>query len=315
MPLFFHKNSKLTPIREKAFSLEKEMQQLTEQNLEVIFGLQFVGTEVPVHGLFIDTLAFDLEKNAFVIIEYKRDKSFSVVDQGFSYLSLMLNNKADFILEYNEKKGGNLKREDVDWSQARILFLARSFTTHQQNAINFKDLPIELWEVARYDNDSMLYNRLRTDGATESIRGIGKSEEFKAVSREIKEYTEDDLVPKGTNAEKLFQLLKEKISVIDPELKTKATKFYIAFHLPNDWRNIFSVWFRQNKLLVDFNRSRPEDFKDPEKKLFYREKSLEHYNQHISRMEVKDERDVEYAVYLLGQLYNRFQKEGEQGST
>ena len=64
----------------------------------------------------IDTLAFDTETKSFVRIEYKRDRSFSVVDQGFAYLSLMLNNKADFILEYNERMKDNLKREDVDWS-------------------------------------------------------------------------------------------------------------------------------------------------------------------------------------------------------
>ena len=81
------------------------MQELTEKNLETVFGLEFVATEYQVQKLFIDTLAFDRETKTFVIIEYKRDRSFSVVDQGFSYLSLMLNNKADFILAYNEAKG------------------------------------------------------------------------------------------------------------------------------------------------------------------------------------------------------------------
>ena len=59
-------------------------------------------SEFTLHNFRIDTLAFDEESKSFVIIEYKKDKSFSVVDQGYAYLSLMLNNKADFILEYNE---------------------------------------------------------------------------------------------------------------------------------------------------------------------------------------------------------------------
>ena len=99
-------------IKEKPFKLEKEIQQLTEKNLKTILGLDYVKSEFAINNFRIDTLAFDREANAFVIIEYKRDKKFSVIDQGYAYLSLMLNNKADFILEFNE----NCKR----YSLARI---------------------------------------------------------------------------------------------------------------------------------------------------------------------------------------------------
>jgi hypothetical protein len=72
----------------------------------------------------IDTLAFDPEAKSFVIIEYKRDKTFSVIDQGYAYLLLMLNNKADFILECNESQHQSLKRTDVDWSQSKVIFVS-----------------------------------------------------------------------------------------------------------------------------------------------------------------------------------------------
>ena len=44
-----------------------------------------------------------------------------------AYLNLMLTNKADFILEYNESSHSshNLKREEVDWSQSRMIFISR----------------------------------------------------------------------------------------------------------------------------------------------------------------------------------------------
>ena len=66
--------------------------------------LDFISSEFSLNNFRIDTLALDKESKSFVIIEFKRDKNFSVVDQGYAYLSLMLNNKADFILEYNENK-------------------------------------------------------------------------------------------------------------------------------------------------------------------------------------------------------------------
>ena len=65
-------------------------------------GLTLVKSEFTIKNKRIDTLAYDEQTKAFVIIEVKRDKNLSVVDQGFTYLSLMLENKADFIVEYKK---------------------------------------------------------------------------------------------------------------------------------------------------------------------------------------------------------------------
>lgn len=57
-----------------------------------------------------------------MIIEYKRERNDGVVDQGLSYLNLMLEYKGDFIVEYNESCNKSLKRTDIDWSQSKVLF-------------------------------------------------------------------------------------------------------------------------------------------------------------------------------------------------
>jgi hypothetical protein len=69
---------------------------------------------------------------------------------GYAYLALLLNNKAEFILGYNEYKNQSLKRDDVDWSQSKVIFVSRQFTKYQKQAINFRDLPIELWEISKF---------------------------------------------------------------------------------------------------------------------------------------------------------------------
>ncbi|HQC27629.1 MAG TPA: hypothetical protein PLU31_08240, partial [Treponemataceae bacterium] len=125
-------NGKLEQIREFDFKLEREIQKLTEENLQTVFGLEFIKSEFSLNSFRIDTLAFDKDASSFVIIEYKRDKNFSVIDQGYAYLSLMLNNKADFILEYNETQKNTLKRDDVDWSQSKVMFISPSFTSYQR---------------------------------------------------------------------------------------------------------------------------------------------------------------------------------------
>lgn len=135
------------------------MQKLTEQNLEQLFNLQFVETEFSVDNLRIDTLAYNKETCSFVIIEYKRDKNYSVIDQGYSYLSVLLNNKAEFVLKYNENLNVNLKKTDVDWSQTLVMFIAPSFTPYQLKSVEFNDLAFELWEVSKFNNDTILFDK------------------------------------------------------------------------------------------------------------------------------------------------------------
>jgi hypothetical protein len=98
--IFSTKGAKLVVIVEEQFPLEREVQRSTEANLQELFDLIPVKSEFELHGLRIDTLAFDKESDAFVIIEYKKDRNFSVVDQGISYLNLMLNNKAELLINY-----------------------------------------------------------------------------------------------------------------------------------------------------------------------------------------------------------------------
>ena len=174
MKIFSIVNSNFIEISENQFKLEKEIQDLFEANLNQIMGLSLVKSEFAIKNKRIDTLAFDEQANAFIIIEYKRDKNVSVVDQGFTYLSLMLENKADFIVEYNEQLKKSLKRDDVDWSQTRVAFVSPSFTDNQIQATNFKDIAIELWEIKRYENNTFIVNPIKKSRGAESIKPIAQ---------------------------------------------------------------------------------------------------------------------------------------------
>src|SRR5580658_1083365 len=181
MPLFKITSNKLSNIKEDAFKLEKELQTLTEANLETLFGYEFVSHEFERDRLRIDTLASDQNSKSFVIIEYKRDQSFSVVDQGLAYLSLMLNNKEVFLVEYNERRNKSLKRDDVDWSQSKVMFIAKAFTDHQQVASGFKDLPVELWQVSRYDGGLIVYEQVQTKKTSATLASLKPSKATEKV--------------------------------------------------------------------------------------------------------------------------------------
>lgn len=48
----------------------------------------------------------------------------------YLYLSLLVNNKADFILEYNKNCQDTIKRQDIYCSQYRIIFVSPEFNNY-----------------------------------------------------------------------------------------------------------------------------------------------------------------------------------------
>ena len=305
MPLFTIKDKKLVPIIEQKIDLERDIQRLTEENLNEVFGYDFVSSEFPLNGLRIDTLAFDRENKSFIVIEYKKDRNLSVIDQGYAYLALLLNNKADFILEYNEKGGDNLKRDDIDWSQSRVIFVSPQFTTYQKGAIEFKDLPIELWEVKLYNNDLVLYNQLQAAQTSESIKTVSKDKTIMAVTREVRDYTLDDHLGEASiETKELFESLQEKILNLDESIKVEYKKLYIAYKLKSNFVDIVitpgknsHLWVYLNvpsgKLKDTYNIAR--DLRNP--------KHIGHWGNGDYDVKIDDKKDIDKLSELIKQSY------------
>lgn len=291
-------------IREKPFRLEKEIQEMTENNLKTILGLDFVKSEFALNNFRIDTLAFDKEANAFVIIEYKRDKNFSVIDQGYAYLSLMLNNKADFILEFNENLDKTLKRNDVDWSQSRVLFVSPAFTNYQREAINFKDLPIELWEVKRFENNSVSYEQIQKAGAQESIKTISKTDQtIDNVAKEIKVYSEQEhLENSNEEIKELYEKMKNAILNFD-NVEIKPKKKYIAFV---SGRNVVDIHPQRKALKIWINMTIGE-LDDP-KGITRDVSSTGHWGNGDYELQINSDEDLEYILSLIKQSIRKNKK-------
>lgn len=291
-------------IKEKPFRLEKEIQELTESNLKIILGLDFVKSEFALNNFRIDTLTFDKEANAFVIIEYKRDKNFSVIDQGYAYLSLMLNNKADFILEFNENLDKTLKRNDVDWSQSRVLFVSPAFTNYQREAINFKDLPIELWEVKRFENNIVSYQQVQKAGAQESIKTISKTDQtIDKVAKEIKVYSEQEhLENANEEIKELYEKMKNAILNFD-NIEVKPKKKYIAFV---SGRNVVDIHPQRKALKIWINMTIGE-LDDP-KGIARDVSSTGHWGNGDYELQINSDEDLEYILSLIKQSVRKNKK-------
>ncbi len=300
MLIFNINKNKLDPIKEKEIDLEKEIQKLTENNLEEIFGLGLVSSEFSLQNFRIDTLAFDKESKSFVIIEYKRDRSFSVIDQGYTYLALMLNNKADFILEYTENTKQSLRREKVDWTQSKVIFIANSFTTYQQNAINFRDLPIELWEVKEFDNQTISYNQLISPDSKESIKTVTKNKIIEDVSEEIKVYTlEDHLEGLNENIKNIFLALRDKILALKEGIEERPKKMYISYRTKTAFVYIH-LQQAQLKIHLIVKKDKLEDPRNISRDVT----KIGHYGGGVTEVNLSNAEDINYIMTLIEQSFN-----------
>jgi hypothetical protein len=300
------KNNKLEYLESSKFDLEKDIQFVIEQNTQELFNLQFVKSEFSVNGYRVDTLCFNQETNSFVIIEYKNNHSYSVIDQGYTYLSTMLNNKSDFVLEYNETMNKNLKRDEIDWSQSRVMFISPSFNQYQKDSVNFKDIPFELWEVKRFNGDLISLNQL-SNSSKESIKGIEKIKD--KVLDEVKVFDEDSVFQKSSEKVKdIYQDIKEKISSWN-DISFNSTPNYVSI-LKNNKVKIYLVP-QKNKLKIDMVRR--IDFKgnvesipikftlDDPKNLF---KLLVNEYKELYTMSFDDSKDIDYIVLMLKQKFD-----------
>ena len=298
MALYINQTGKLKEVKEKPFKLEKEIQKVFEANLYAIMGLELVKSEFTIKNKRIDTLAYDAQACAFIIIEYKRDKSISVVDQGFTYLSLMLENKADFIVEYNESLKRNLKREDVDWSQTRVVFVSPNFTENQKQATNFKDIAIELWEVKQFENDIIAISPIKKSVSAESIKPITQqAKALKSITDEIKVYTEEDHIEKASDlTAEMYEKFKAAILNLTDGIEVKPQKFYIAF---KKGKNVTDIVILKKSLKLFINVK--AGLLDDPKKLAQDVSNIGHWGNGDYQVQVEDDKDLEYIMSLVKQ--------------
>jgi len=299
MTLYSKSNISLKEIKEKPFKLEKDIQKVFEKNLYILMGLELVKSEFTIKNKRIDTLAFDPQACAFIIIEYKRDKNISVVDQGFTYLSLMLENKADFIVEYNENLRQNMKREDVDWSQTRVAFVSPSFTENQIHATNFKDIAIELWEIKQFENDLIAINQIKKSISAESIKPITlQNQALKNITTQIKVYNEKEHIDKASDlTAELYEKFKAAILNLTDGIEVKPQKHYIAY---KKGKNVIDITILKKSLKLYLN-TKLGQLDDP-KKLAQDVSNIGHWGNGDYQIQVEDDKDLEYIMSLVKQI-------------
>jgi len=314
MDLYRIEGGGLEAVQSDQFKLEREIQTLVESNMESLFNIKLIASEFSVGDFRLDSLCFDEESNSFVIVEYKRGSSYSVIDQGYSYLSVMLNNKAEFILEYNEKFNTPLKRSEVDWSSSRVVFVSPSFNTYQRNSVNFNDVPFELWEIKRFDGGLVMLEEIRSSSnqSVANITGPDKGGVISDVSKEVKVVSVSDHL-KGIS-KPISDLWSELRSRFEDQsdVSIYSNKSYIGMRRGDKLFGAIRLF--KNHIFIDIKRGdiRPNgirskgflEMEDPKGMSEERSWTLKTGvigNSYVIKF--SKESDLDYVVYLLNQKY------------
>lgn len=293
-------NEKLKEINNIGFAKEKGLQTFVENNMQQLIGYKFIATEFAIDTYRFDSVAFDEENNAFVIVEYKRGKNESLVDPGYAYLKTLMDRKADFVLLYNEVFKQSKNKSDFDWSQTRIVFISPNFTQYQIDATAFGNMPFELYEIKKYEEN--LYNVEKINKSKKinekTLEKALESSTMQEVNKEIKVYTEQDHFKwGGKNVVDLYEEIKERMQEWG-DFSIEPKKVYIAF---KGKTNIIDFQFHKNYITIYLNIKYGE-LKDP-LKLMENCENVGHNGNGGYRINLTNNKDIDYLLTLIKQSW------------
>lgn len=294
------KNSKLEVIGNQEI-LERDVQHLVEGNLEMLFGLEFVASELAIENVRFDTLAFEKENNAPVIIEFKKTFEKSLFDQGLEYLNILFSRKADFSIALHKKLGISPDPDKISWENAKVVFVGNRFSARQKRAVSFQGLPIELWSFEWLQNDFFKLEReslVKEASLAEFAKSIGREAVvIDKVRHEMKEYNRDSY--KDEANPKIWEFF-ERIESLANDLgdfEIRYRKSYICFY---GKKSFFVVKFLKSKLQIEFGKEKDVSiFKEI---IGVRDISEWEFN-HAFMFEIDSEKDLDKLAFILKKAY------------
>ena len=226
----FKIKDEVVEIEGTSMRLEKHLQNIIEDNMEIFLGVKFLATEYKtgkVHNGRIDSLGID-ENNCPVIIEYKRSINENVINHGLYYLDWLLDHKAEFQLLVMNKLGKEAY-ENIEWSSPRLICIANDFTKYDIHAVKQINRNIDLIKYKNYDKELLLLEMVHTNSVNEDIsRGIENIVEEKSSNikyKTVEEYLNDA----SDELKSRYYALRDFIISLGDDVQEKKLKNYFGF--------------------------------------------------------------------------------------
>lgn len=221
--LFKQSGSTISELASSSSPLEKALQTLFEQNLETLLGVRFLASEyMTSNGGRMDTLGID-ENGYPVIIEYKKDRSENIINQGLFYLDWLMDHRGDFEILVRNKFGKEMA-DAIEWSAPRLICIAAGFTKFDEHAIKQMSRNIELIRYRQFGDDLLLLDLLTTVSTKPLLVAdpkTGKPQKYKSNA----EYLADA----SASLSNLYADLETFLLGLGDDVVKKELQFYFAF--------------------------------------------------------------------------------------
>lgn len=275
-------------------TLEKELQTVIENNMNIFFGVTFLASEYrTTDGGRMDSIGID-ENHCPVIFEYKRSVKENVINQGLFYLNWLLDHKDSFKVLVIEKLGLEAANE-IDWTMPRVVCVAGDFTKYDESAIKQMNRNISLIRYKKFGNDLLMFEQVNENIAAAIPDSDSPAAKFKAAYKPF----DEQLALADKSIQVLYQDLSNYVLSMGDDISENHLKLYAAF---KKIKNVITVVAQKKKLVVNLPL-------DPATVIFEEGFSrdvsgLGHWGCGAVELHLQNNADLEKAKALIDRAYN-----------
>lgn len=251
-----------------------------------------------------DTVAYDEENAAFVIIEYKKVRNTSLVDQGYAYLHTVLDRKAELVLLYNKVRNDRKQVSDFSWDMTRIYFVSPYFSKFQLAATGFANMPFKLFEIQQYYGGLIEISEIENKTETE-FESSTQDKVIESVNKEVKVWTFDDYCKKTNPNDDVLELYSHLVDSVSDiaSFSIDYKKVYIAFKSKHT--NVFDCAFTKKKLKIWLNLRWNELGEIPSELPVMNVSDIGHHGNGDYQFDISKESEIEMLIPLVRKTYER----------
>lgn len=240
----FNIKGQVEELQSKQVTLEKELQQLLEENMNTFFGVTFLKSEYRITNGRMDSIGID-ENNCPVIFEYKRSVNENVINQGLFYLDWLLDHKANFKLLVMDVLGQE-KADAIDWSMPCVICVANDFTKFDEHAVNQMQRNIKLVKYKKFGDNLISLEYLNAPQVQPIVfddtpQKTTKKNNWK--DKDFKQYFAES----GEKNQNLFYSVRDYVMSLGDDISENQLKLYVAF---KKVRNIVCVEVYQSNVYL-----------------------------------------------------------------
>lgn len=295
----FEIKPKVKELKGSSVILEKEIQNLIEQNMEEFFGIRFLATEYSITNGRMDSIGID-ENNCPVIFEYKRSSSENIINQGLFYLDWLLDHKADFQLLVMNTLGKEVAKE-IDWSAPCVFCIAKEFTKFDEHAVNQMQRNIKLVKYNKYGENLILFEHINVPVLKKDTISKGKKVKQEKKASEKDNYNWESRIQKlPKEKQELYFSIRDYILSKGDDISENSLKNYIAFKRV---KNFVCMLPYKNKILLYLKLNPSEEVLIED---FVRDvKNIGHWGTGDLEIIIQSKEDYEKAKIYLDRAYEK----------